>query len=127
MNRFEIILRVGADLGDLTLLGRRTASGWVFIRRVVDQSPLILDEAQIEHDSEVADSWRGALRLLDRYPWHMLAPLQVHPEFAGRVFEAAAERLEKEWQSGSRRERWAELCSGRADGFGEADDGNDQA
>src|SRR5262245_43693818 len=70
---------------------------------------------RFEKDSEVVNSWEAALRLIDRYPWHKLSPLTVHPEFCERVWAAVQNRFgsdrrpEEDW----RLERWRELCASR--------------
>lgn len=46
MSMQEIILQVGAEGGDLTLYGSRTASGWLFTLSVYDCTPLLLDEGE---------------------------------------------------------------------------------
>jgi hypothetical protein len=84
----EVILRVGAEGGDITLHGVRTENGWRFQRKVVDQTACMLDEEEIRHDSLFTSSWDEALALLDRYPWRRLYPLEVHPEFQQAVWRA---------------------------------------
>ena len=111
MNRSEVILEIGAEGGSLTLYGARTASGWLFSRRVIDQTPTLLDDKSLEHDSELVDSWPAALELLAEYPWVSLYPIDVHPEFRPQVFSAvlAIYRARKDTV---RRQlpRWKELC-----------------
>ena len=60
----------------------------------------------------LAKTWRGALMLLDIFPWHMLSVVHVHPEFAERTLRAASARLAKEKSSHaeSRLRRWQEKC-----------------
>lgn len=116
MSTSEVILMVGVELGDLTLYGRRVNGGWVFSLQVIDQTPVLLDGPEISHESEAVDSWHGAMKLLDAYPWHMMCPIEVHPEFAERALEAAVERLNdasrNEPSIGSRLHRWMEVCQG---------------
>jgi len=55
----------------------------------------------------MVEAWDDALRLVDRYPWHLLYPLEVHPEFRERVW------FEVERRCSDRRhrlERWREVC-----------------
>lgn len=107
----EIILQVGAEGGDLSLYGRRTPSGWEFMREVVDQTAAMLDEPTIQHQSETVTTVAEALCLLDRYPWHRLYPLKVHPEFRVLILEAAHARITKEGGSALRGlERWERVC-----------------
>lgn len=114
MEKNEVILQIGGEGGDLIIYGVRTPTGWKFFREVVDQSSLMLDESAIEHRSDVVDNWEGALGLLDRYQWHRLFPLQVHPEFKERVLQ----EVEARYQARNRpdrgnygMERWMRLCS----------------
>ncbi len=107
----EIILQVGAEGGDLSLYGRRTPSGWEFMREVVDQTAAMLGEQTIQHQSETVTTIDEALHLLDTYPWHRLYPLKVHPEFSVLILEAARARINKEGGSALRGlERWERVC-----------------
>ena len=89
MNASETILEVGGEGGSITLYGIRTETGWLFSREVIDQSPELIDEAAIQHESKTVTSWPAALELMSRYPWMHLYPLKVHPEFRSLVFTAA--------------------------------------
>ena len=51
MGQSEVIVEVGAEGGSVTLYGLRTKQGWLFSRKVIDQSLMLLDEPQIQHDS----------------------------------------------------------------------------
>jgi hypothetical protein len=100
MNENEIIVEIGAAGGSITLYGLRTESGWLFSREVIDSTPLLLPEefpeGVIHHSSSVVDSWEEALKLLDRYPWHRLYPLRVHPEFRQKIWVEVQRRLSSE-------------------------------
>lgn len=114
MEKNEVILQIGGEGGDLIIYGVRTPTGWKFFREVVDQSSLMLDESAIEHRSDVVDNWEGALGLLDRYQWHRLFPLQVHPEFKERVLQEVKARYQA--SNGQNlgnygMERWMRQCS----------------
>ena len=89
MNPCETILEVGGEGGSITHHGVRTANGWLFSREVIDQSPELINEAAIQHESDVVDSWQAALQLISRYPWMHLRPLKAHPNFRGLIFTAA--------------------------------------
>ena len=111
MNQSDVILEVGAEGGSLILHGIRTAEGWQYSRNVLDQTPELLDEPWVEHDSAFVKSWVEALKLLGKYPWHKLYPLQVHPEFRELVFDAVIARYKEEDSSDPQRLRkWRELC-----------------
>jgi hypothetical protein len=119
VNKSEVILEVGAEGGNITLYGVRDSDGWRYSTSVLDQTPSLLpdecDEPEIRKESEVVNSWEAALRLIDRYPWHKLFPLTVHPEFCEQVWAAVQNRFASDrrpaeyWQL----ERWRELCEPR--------------
>ena len=111
MAQSEIIVDVGAEGGSLTIYGNRTKGGWLFSRDVIDQSMLLEDEPESRHSSEVVSTWAAALLLLDRYPWHMLYPLKVHPEFQKLVYGEIIKRFKKEPKNSQRRlPDWKEIC-----------------
>lgn len=111
MRVVELILRVGADGGDISLSGIETGAGWVFCRQVSDQTPMLIDEPCIEHESEVARSWEAAIRLMDRYPWHRLSPRFVHPEFRERVWDEITRRASEGLVPSWRMDDWQERCA----------------
>lgn len=109
--RTEVIVKVLAEGGSVTLHGASTPNGWVFYRDVRDQTPDLLDEPWIEHSSMQVATWPAALELLDRYPWYRLYPKVVHPDFRGAVLEAVEERYREAGPvSHSRLPMWRELC-----------------
>ena len=115
MHNWEVIVRVGAELGDLVLYGSRTGTGWIFNRRVVDQTPILLDETIIDVTSDTVSSWPEALGLLDRYPWQALYPLEVHPEFRAEVIAAVTDRFDRDpTMKKHRLHKWQEACSSNA-------------
>jgi len=112
----EVILKVGAEGGGINLYGRRGERGWSFSRNVIDQTPTLLDESAIEHTSKLVDTWPDALALIDKYPWHKLHPLTVHPEFRQKVLEAVIARFSSKGDTGSDRlADWNEICGGGGD------------
>ena len=71
---------------------------------MVDDSAELLDGELVQDsrgleplicESSAAD-WNAALALLDRYPWTLLYPREVHSAFVGRVREAVDARLARE-------------------------------
>src|SRR5438067_867406 len=110
MPHSEIIIEIAGEGGSITLLGARTAQGWRFSRSTNES----IDEAFARDHSEPVESWEAALGLLDQYPWHKLYPLQVHPDFRNRVWNAVKARFERDRvpRSTIGLERWRELCSG---------------
>jgi len=93
-----VIVRVGAAGGDITLLGQTGPQGsWQFKRVTVDQTEMLLGDADASWRSESGwvDGWEAALERLDRYPWAMLHPLEVHPGFRELVKVALEMRIAK--------------------------------
>lgn len=104
-----VILKVLAEGGGLDLYGHLNSDGvWQFSRDVNDS---ISEEPAISHASKLVDTWRGALKLLDKYPWHLLYPHEVHPEFAERIWQAYERRWKKTVDDRERyRDRWQYVC-----------------
>ena len=108
----EIILHVAAEGGGITLYGLRNGMGWLFSREVIDQTPELLDEPWIQHESEVVSTWQDALELLDKYPWYCLCPPVVHPKFRQALYAAVISRDKAKVRGASRRmSDWKHLCS----------------
>jgi hypothetical protein len=68
-------------------LAQKAAKDWRF-RAMRDETALydLLNEEDREgltfrDASDWVDSFETALARLDRYPWHKIYPLQVHPDF----------------------------------------------
>jgi hypothetical protein len=112
-----VILRAGAEGGDVTLIGRTTDMGtWAFARVTDDQTEALFGESGVPIEApptpksdDWVESWDDGLRLMDRYKWARLHPLYVHPAFVERVRVAVEERLANEPQdhwTESAREKW---------------------
>lgn len=114
---FRPILSVRAVGGSVVLNGRWNPGGaWQFVREVHDWTPELIDEPVISHLSPLADSWRGALKLMDKYSWHRFAPSEVHPEFAERVWRAYQRRWDKtDREEEHYRDRWQKICGNTRD------------
>ena len=89
----ELILEVGAEGGSIKLLGTRVSNGWHFRVSTSENYGEDIDGTSLKAsgESEWVNSWASALGLLDRYPWHRLHPLFVHPEFQKRAWAAVTE------------------------------------
>jgi hypothetical protein len=61
------------------------------------------------------DSLDRALALFDRYPWHRLYPLEVHPDFTPQVWAAVEERCRRRGDDVRSLDCWRRLCRGEAD------------
>jgi len=115
----KIIVKIGAEGGSLTVLGRKTTRGtWRFKASMVDESMLLLGEDDDVEVREASSAWEDSLAAvltwLDKYPWARLHPTAVHPEFRREILEAVRSRLAHDsWDdrgSGDRkREQW-ERC-----------------
>lgn len=91
-NQWETVVKVLSEGGSIELFGRRTSQGWLFSQEVVDQTPMLIDEAEIRHRSNVVDSLEKGLALLDRYPWYQMHVRNMHTEFAAEIAAAIAKR-----------------------------------
>lgn len=128
----EVVLKVGAEGGHLTLYGVRTGSGRQFSFETYDCAALFLDEDDLadlppEHQKPILErsapvtSWEEAIALLDRCPWENLHPEFVHPEFRKKVWEIIEGRLghggsPRRWMPSDFRKRalnlWRRVCDG---------------
>lgn len=118
------VLRIAGEGGGITLLGRRKAdgSGWEFARKTVDHSMAMLgtdegEEGQADPEYKAptpvwVGGWREAMGLLDRYPWAMLVPIEVHPDFKEDILvEATRWLIDDPSPSAKRRmQAWLERC-----------------
>lgn len=100
-----IIVEIGAEGGSLKVLGRLddncTPNYSIQLR---DQSLELLSEEEsgstIHRDSEWTASWDNAMKSLGRYPWPMLYPLYVHPEYRERVLANVEQYRGRDGQPG---------------------------
>jgi hypothetical protein len=92
MENWEVILKAGIEGGSITLYGRYTGKSWIFERDVLDQTPALIDEPTIQYKSNSVYSWEEALELLDKHPWHLFYPVEIHPVFRGAVLAAVIRR-----------------------------------
>jgi hypothetical protein len=127
----EVIARIGAEGGHLTLIGQKTEGGWRFRLQTNDCSAEFLDEDDAAGlstgptASPWVNTWADAVALLDRYPWAELYPLAVHPLFREQVWEEVKRRIddglikliheeehESHWVDNAQttRDRWRKLC-----------------
>jgi hypothetical protein len=118
----EVIVKVGAEGGSWTLVGIKAVNGWRFraIRNEAALYDLLSEEdregLEFRHESDWVETWESALSLFDTYPWHLLRPLHVHPDFRLRTWTAVQDRCRKD----SRAEMgdldcWGRLCHGKED------------
>lgn len=81
----NVILEVVAEGGSIVLYGLQASDTWRFSLEFIRVEP--------DDGEALVDSWDGALTLLDRYPWPLLTPVRVHPDFRDRILVAVRERL----------------------------------
>ncbi len=110
-----VVLKVGAEGGEIRLIAQELATGWRYRYSMLDQTDLWLDEggSEIRRQSGWVYEWSDALAALDKYPWAHLHPLEVNRQFADRVLAAAHERLARSTatsQSAQRLTDWSALC-----------------
>ena len=99
----EIILKVGAEGGVITLFGRKAVDGsWTFFAALIDHTPALLmgEDAgnPISCQTESVSAWENALALLDRQipHWPRLFPIIVHLEFRDAILSAVRARVDSE-------------------------------
>ena len=92
MEKWEVILQAGVEGGAITLYGMHNGKSWIFSEDVYDQTPALIDEPDVYYRSKHAYSWQDALQMLDKHPWHLFYPLEVHPFFRGPVLAAVLKR-----------------------------------
>lgn len=111
--QMHLVVRVGGEGGGLSLYDSLSSVMPNYVLTIVDHTLLFIDEGDVtDGERGRAKSWRGALKLLDIYPWHMLYPLQVHPAYRKRILGAALRRLAREnsTHAARRLEAWKALC-----------------
>ena len=99
----EVILQAGGVGIVVTLCGIRVKGGkWKFFLDK-DEGTMadFLDEEdagvlpKLRTKSEFVDTWDKALALMNRYPWTLFVPQEVHPEFRDLVWSAVQAREPK--------------------------------
>jgi hypothetical protein len=112
----EVVLRVGAEGGSLTVYRvPYTGGGWFWEVETneVALHDLVSDDDDLDSCGAVrrtlAESFEEAIERLDKYPWVRLYPLQIHKDYHDAilraVLERGGEREERRWRSMLRRER----------------------
>jgi hypothetical protein len=113
----NLILEIGAEGGSIKVLGRTNTEGVAeYSVQLRDQTLTYLtaDEAgqEICRDFAWTESWDTVIKTLGRWPWPMLYPLYVHPDFRERVLSAVQQYEGRDGQPAraSAMERWSESC-----------------
>ncbi len=104
---FEVIVKVGAEGGSLTLL-RRAGDPPMFSARSCDQSLVMLGEGPEVGSVSEWGSWEAAIQALNRHPWPRLYPMKVHADFGQAVWDLVSDPALDVDQH--RLDQWAQLC-----------------
>ncbi|WP_308017573.1 SIR2 family NAD-dependent protein deacylase [Alkalihalobacillus deserti] len=122
---WQTIISFGAESGSITLLGKEQQSGqWEFKKAVNEMNFDDLDEeinnltkltreTHFANRENIADTWENALQIMNQYPWPILRPREVHPEFRKRVWTALQKEREQKYGKrldSYRLDKWAALC-----------------
>jgi len=111
------IIEIGAEGGSITVLSRLSATGTKeYSVQLRDQSLTLLSEdeggGEIRRDSLWTENWNEVVKTLGRWPWPMLYPLYVDPEYRERILAAVRGFTRKDGQSAgaSAIDRWKRAC-----------------
>lgn len=112
LDRWEVILKAGGEGCCVTLFGMYNGKSWIFSRDVLDQTSEMINEPVVHYCSKRVYSWDDALEVLDKHPWHLFYPLEVHPVFQGAVLAAVLLRTMPEMIAGDYGfQQWLGICS----------------
>jgi hypothetical protein len=87
---FQIILKLGAEGGTITLYGKENNGKWYFFLNTNESTLLdfVDDEELFQNlirNSSIVEGLENGLSLLDEYPWEHLSPHKLHPLFADEL------------------------------------------
>lgn len=91
----EVILKLGAEMGGISLFGISGPQGWTFRCEFNDESACLLDEPPTNRSSEAAGSWLAAREQLDTIcrHWYRLVPIYAHPKFRKEILETVERKF----------------------------------
>jgi hypothetical protein len=111
MGTWQTVFEVGAEGGSIALYAIHNGKQWQYSNEIIDQTLQMMDEEVIHHKSPVVYSWKDAMLLVAKYPWHNLYPLEVHPQFRGAVLAEVVSRFRQEEDlTAHRLDKWLHLC-----------------
>lgn len=120
-NQKHRIVLIGAEGGEIALVGVKIDTGWKFRIETAESTASVLldkDDHIVMPERPWVATWRAALKQLDDYPWPQLFPLEIHPEFRDQVLKALKAREQKgldvDWASWHGANRADKLGSGFA-------------
>jgi hypothetical protein len=97
--QYETVLMVGAAGGSITLYRWEiSAECWLWAMQTNEVVLYDLLDGEDGFDSRdavkhlIANSFEEGLKLLDRYPWTRLEPMEVHPQYRVAILEAVRNR-----------------------------------
>jgi hypothetical protein len=108
----EVIVKIAGEGGSIVLYGLRDKSRWLFSRELIDLGKKMPGNPLADQKQMIAKSLSDGLKLLDRYPWHRLSPILVHPEFRADILAAVTERCAKLPKGENYvQHKWEKLCA----------------
>jgi hypothetical protein len=113
-----VVVEIGAEGGSIKFLARSDDDGRLeYSVTMRDQTLTIIDEDErgnvIRRSTDWMGSWNDAVAVLDRWPWPMLHPLRIHPEFRYRVLVAVEGYRDRCGRAATATalSRWRKACS----------------
>ena len=111
------VLEIGAEGGSIKVLARTNAEGNTDYRITLrDQTLTFLSKSEsedlIETTTEWASDWDAVITSLGRWPWPMLVPVRIHPDYAARILAAVESFRDRRGCPASKKalNRWQEAC-----------------
>jgi hypothetical protein len=111
-----VIIEIGAEGGSIKVLRRDDERAIQFSVQLRDQTMTLLsrDEggSEIKRDSAWTICWEDVVSTMGRWPWPMLYPMYVHPDYRERVLLEVERYRRPDGQpaTASAMERWIEAC-----------------
>jgi hypothetical protein len=113
-----VVLEIGAEGGSIRVLKQIAGSGTAeYSVQLRDQSLMLLSGkeggGEIRRDSVWTENWNDVIKALGRWPWPMLYPMYVAPEYRERVLAEVRMFKSSDGQPAreSAVERWTDVCA----------------
>jgi hypothetical protein len=114
-----LVVEIGAEGGSIKVLSRSSDDGSLeYCVTIRDQTLTFLAEDEggsvIRRSTDWMDSWNAAVAVLDRWPWPMLHPLRIHPEFRYQILIAVEGYRDRSGRAAtaSAVSRWRQAAAG---------------
>ena len=94
----EVLLEIGTEGGSLIILRVRGPEGtWKFIF-ITDESTMaefldLDDQIELVKKYPPVDTFEEAVQLMNKYPWHEMHVVTIHPEYA-EVIQAEKQKAQ---------------------------------